>query len=147
MRYFMVALMIFLMPLRGWTGDAMATHMASTDVSSETRAAHAHVTSGIASFDRKSNAGQSLPGCHGPADLSSTSDEIRVGAGGSGSLTPAADSAGDDHCTACQTCHSVALTPALCSSTAGSAFPKLRDTHAATFTSAARALGQKPPIF
>ena len=34
MRYLMLVLMILLLPLRGWAGDAMATNMAAGQLSS-----------------------------------------------------------------------------------------------------------------
>ena len=120
MRYLVVALMIFLLPLRGWTGDAMATHMASTSLSSETRSAGTHEMSAVTD-------------CAGH----------KAGAQADLSVSKNAD---DGTCQACQAC----LTVALSSSTALDSvlfvppLPPL--VTAAQFTSADAAPGQKPPI-
>lgn len=120
MRFFVLALLIVLLPLRGWAGDAMATHMASTVVSSEATADRTHETS--AARDCASHS----------ASKQADSSEPK--------------SASDETCQACQACHTLALS----SSTAidGVLFeaPLPPLVTAAQFTSADTALGQKPPI-
>jgi hypothetical protein len=133
MRYLIIALMIVLLPLRGWAGDAMATQMASAAVATESVASHAHKTGTAATIGHQS---QVVPDCH--EAVSSKTD--------SGKST--SHEAGNDHCgacLACQVCHTVALLPALLEVTAVLISPQLRPARTA-FTSAAAALGQKPPI-
>ena len=121
MRYLIVALMIFLLPLRGWTGDAMATHMAVTAVSSETGATHTQEKSALTDCAGHQGGGQ--------AD-SSVSDSAKAGT-----------------CQVCQACHTVALSSSTgLDSVLFVAPPPLLVT-TAQFTSADTALGQKPPIF
>ena len=129
MRYLFVLLMIVLLPLRGWAGDSMATQMAATAVAIESGATHAHETRATANFDHQN---QAKPDCH-EANSSAAGIETAVN---------------QDHCgtcQACQACHTVALLPALIAVTAHLSSPQMRATRTA-FTSAAAALGQKPPI-
>ena len=121
MRYLVLALMIFLLPLRGWTGDAMATHMAATAVSSETGATHTHEKS--ASTDCAGHQGS------GQADLS------------------VSKSVSGETCQACQACHTVALSSNIAADSVLFVAPSPPLVTAAQFTSADTALGQKPPIF
>ncbi len=136
MRHFFLALMIVLLPLRGWAGDVMAVEMASTAVAIKSGAASAHETSATASFDHKNEAfgaSQAMPDCHEQLAGHAAQDKA----------------ANNDHCgtcQACQACHTVALSPSLIEVSASFSSPQLRPTRAAAFTSAAAALGQKPPI-
>lgn len=133
MRHFIFALMIVLLPLRGWAGDAMATQMASATVATESVAVHAHIMGSTATIDPKS---QVMPDCH----------ETVSGQPDSGKS--ASHKTGNDHCgacLACQACHTVALLPALLEVPTVLVSPQLRPARTA-FTSAAAALGQKPPI-
>ena len=136
MRYFVLALMIFLLPLRGWAGDVMATQMASSALAIEKVAARAHETGAKASFHHQKqavNISPAVPDCH--EQVVSHSDTT--------------DTPTNDHCStcsACQSCHTVALSPT--SSGLATSFnrPQVRQVIAARFTSADAALGQKPPI-
>ena len=125
MRHLVLALMIVLLPLRGWAGDAMATQMASHAIAIES-----------ASFDHQNQAldtPQAIHDCHEQA------------AGG----LEADHTANNDHCgtcQACQACHTVALSPSALKITTSFTSPHLRPVKVAAFTSAAAALGQKPPI-
>ena len=124
MRYLVVALMIFLLPLRGWTGDAMATHMAITAVtavSSETGATHTHEKSALTDCAGHQGSGQ--------ADSS------------------VLKSANGETCQACQACHTVALSSNIAADSVLFVAPSPPLVTAAQFTSADTALGQKPPIF
>lgn len=121
MRYLVIALMILLLPLRGWTGDAMATHMASTAANSEAKAAGTHKTS----------AGTDCAGHHGSEESDSS----------------VSDSADGETCQACQACHTVALPGSNAIENALFEAPPPPLVVAAQFTSADTALGQKPPIF
>jgi hypothetical protein len=146
-RHFIFVLMIALLPLRGWVGDAMATqmavhslHQAGLESSSshqspeflatETIAASAVNTSATGSFDHHATPAHDAM----PADCL---EHTGTGAD-SGSGCP--------DCAFCQACHTVALTgaePNLSSATHPSALPQ---PATAQFASAEAALGQKPPI-
>lgn len=136
MRFLVLVVMIVLLPLRGWAGDAMATQMASAEIAIESGAAGSHKTRATASFDHKNPVVESLhamPDCHEQMASHGSTD----------------NAANDDHCgtcQACQACHTVALSPSAMGMTLSFMSPLLRPTHASAFTSAASALGQKPPI-
>jgi hypothetical protein len=133
MRHLVLALMIVLLPLRSWAGDTMATQMASAVIAAESVAVHAHTISTKATIDPQILV---MPDCH----------EAVSGQPDSGKST--SHETGNDHCgtcQACQVCHTVALLPALLEVTAVLVSPQLRPARTA-FTSAATALGQKPPI-
>ena len=134
MRALLFVLMITLLLLRGWTGDAMANDMALASLQhphqlqqSTTKkiAVHAHEISVEAHFDHAS----AMPAAHECAGH-------------------AADGA-DGHCQSCdvcQACHSIALTPAT-----GDAAPVFGSRtqprpKADRFASAEAAPGHKPPI-
>jgi hypothetical protein len=135
MRFLLIALMIALLPLRGWMGDVMATEMAASQgqasqIAARTMASHAH------------SAGESDHLHHGmtaPEAMQSTPD----------CLDHSADTtshANCGSCPACQACHTVALSSA--AQTLRPVFHPftLPASAAAQFTSAEAALGQKPPI-
>jgi hypothetical protein len=136
MRLIVLALMIVLLPLRGWAGDTMATQMASAAVAIETGAARTKKIAATASFDHKNQAfqtTQAMPDCHEQVASHQETDQT----------------ANSDHCgtcQACQACHTVALSPSPLQISVSFTSPSLRPTNAAAFTSAAAALGQKPPI-
>ena len=148
MRHLLLAIMIVLLPLRGWMGDAMATDMAINMASgfgstTKTIAAGAHETSASGQFGQKlslqaapATSAQAHPDCGGHA---------------SSEAAPSAEvhDAQDEHCKpcqSCQACHTVALSSSLQSVKRGFAAPLTLPTGAAQFTSAYTALGQKPPI-
>ncbi|TAG35874.1 MAG: hypothetical protein EAZ34_02505 [Polaromonas sp.] len=135
MRHLILALMIVLLPLRSWAGDAMAMQMASAAVAVaiESVAAHAQKIDPAAAAVSQS---QAVPDCHEAA-----SGQLDRGESTSRET-------GNDHCgacLACQVCHTVALLPALLEVPPVLISTQLRPTRTA-FTSAATALGQKPPI-
>ena len=135
MRHFILALMIVLLPLRSWAGDAMAMQMASAAVAIalEPVASHVQKIDPAATIVPQR---QAIPDCHEAASGQLDSGE------------PTSRETGNDHCgtcLACQVCHTVALLPALLEVASVLVSTRLRPTHTA-FTSAAAALGQKPPI-
>ena len=141
MRHLILALMIALLPLRGWTGDVMATQMAVSAVSIEVvaieaGASNAHEIGEAASFIHQKQMFESsnvMFVCH--EQLGSHSDT--------------ANASDSEHCTtcpACQVCHTVALSPPSLDVNISFASPQLGQTSASIFTSADAALGQKPPI-
>ena len=142
MRYFVMVLMMILLPLRSWAGDVMATQMASAAVNSSfatqkiaTNIDKTSATSELSLFkssDRHAAAAHAMPDCasHAPDQAPDTT----------------ASHAACDTCQACQACHTVALA---CNTAVVSrvfASPRTPLALAAHFTSATAALGQKPPI-
>ena len=136
MRYFVLALMIFLLPLRGWAGDVMATQMAGSALAIEKGASRAHEMGAKASFYQEKqaiNISPAVPDCH----------EQGV------SHSDTTDTPTNEHCStcaACQSCHTVALSPVSPGLATSFNRPQVRQVIAARFTSADAALGQKPPI-
>jgi len=143
MRYFLIALMIFLLPLRGWMGDAMATSMAASnlhqEVATKTVATHAHET-GVESPEKH---------VHDETDEQNSIQALQDCAGHSSAQADQSTPTNDGHCGSCQVCqvcHSVALSPAAVMVTAAFNAFALPHTATAQFTSAQLALRQKPPI-
>lgn len=138
MRPLFFALMIALLLLRGWVGDAMANSMAlaplqPSQLASELRqlAAKTAETAAVRTAYEAAHpaAPDAAPDCAGHATAN--------------------DDAASTHCQtcdACQACHSVALTPP--AAHPGAAFnPRAQPSApAARFASADPASGQKPPI-
>ena len=137
MRHLVLALMIVLLPLRGWAGDAMVTQMASAVIAKQTTASLAHETLDRTSFDDLNLtlvAAPAKPDCHEEVASHQETDQNES----------------NDHCgtcLACQACHTVALLSSPLDAGASFTIPSLRPSRAVAFTSAAPALGQKPPIF
>lgn len=146
MRHLVLALMIALLPLRGWAGDVMATQMAVSAVSIEAisieaiaiekRAPDARETGGKAFFIHHKQM----------VELSDVATVCHEQLGGHPDTAPASNSEHCTTCPACQVCHTVALSPSSLDVTISFASPQLAQTSASTFTSADAALGQKPPI-
>ena len=136
MRHLILALMIVLLPLRGWAGDAMVTQMASAEIAIQTGASHAHQMLDRTSFDDQNQTSAAAPAkldCHEQVASHQEADKT----------------ASNDHCgtcQACQACHSVAVLSSPLEVSASFTSPSLHPTRAVAFTSAAAALGQKPPI-
>ena len=136
MRYLVILLMVVLLPLRGWAGDSMATQMAGSQIAIESGASHAHETRAAVTSNRENKVN---PDCHDAMYGQSATQETS-------SPAPNGDHSGNcQTCQACQACHTVALLPALLVVAGNVSSPQVRLTGTA-FTSAAAALGQKPPI-
>lgn len=133
MRALLLALMIALLPLRGWVGDAMAMNMMSEALHTPANAI-------------KSVATNTHPAAHGDHFEARHADCAEHPA-----PAPTSDAAGshDGNCAshaACQLCHSVALTPLL-PTLAPAAVPAAAPPRAlAGFASAELPPGFKPPI-
>jgi hypothetical protein len=136
MRHLVLALMIVLLPLRGWAGDAMVTQTASAVISTETGFSHAYETLDRTSFNDQNQtlvAAPATPDCHEQVASHQETDQT----------------ASNDHCgtcLACQACHTVGVLSSPLEVSASFTSPSLRPSRAVAFTSAASALGQKPPI-
>ena len=149
MRHLMLALMIVLLPLRGWVGDAMATGMATgmaTNMATgllnqsvqhplnaiKSIAGHTHAAGAESHLDHQTAAHEPAQSTHDCAG--------HVAAQGTDT---------DDHCStcgACQACHTVALSPPGAELNVCFSAATVSPTGTTPFTSAAAALGQKPPI-
>jgi hypothetical protein len=137
MRTLLLALMIALLPIRGWLGDAMAVEMvrhslpaAEAAVSMVTAATEAHCHEAM-------DAGSSMDMQMDMADHAGSHDNSsNDGAGHQGCGT----------CTACQVCHTVALGGMPLVDIVHSAPQAPPAAHAARFASAEPAQGLKPPI-
>ena len=139
MRHIIVALMIALLPLRAWVGDAMATEMASgapahTQIATEKIAASANSARAAVVYDHVSSV-------QSPAVAAAD-------CGGHGMHAPATEVADAPchSCSACQACHTVALSSSVAHTDSFYKPPALTQAPAAQFASAVAALGQKPPI-
>ncbi|HQS32420.1 MAG: hypothetical protein B7X59_06200 [Polaromonas sp. 39-63-203] len=144
MRALFFALMIALLPLRGWMGDAMATEMAVMQLGHAKAAEHGVVghTGSTVSAESTPLAHHATPAVQAGHDCgeSAVSDASDAGDGGKG---------GDAHgvsCHFCGACHTLALSGAFEASSPASSAVGLFSPPTAPFASAEAALGQKPPI-
>ncbi|MFS2032960.1 hypothetical protein ACEN8I_02940 [Polaromonas sp. CT11-55] len=136
MRHFLFAILIALLPLRGWMGDAMATQMAAGQIQhhQQTHAAaqanHVHEAMDAAHADHPTET-QALHDCMDQAanDASHSNDDGHC-----------------ETCAACQACHTVALSPVAPGLMPHFSAPALPRSAADPFASADAALRQKPPI-
>ena len=147
MRFFVLALMMVLLPLRGWTGDAMATDMAvniAAQQRHQTAAVHAKAD---AHQGHQSHAGRSDHADHKATTevMANTADCLRHA--DCKQAHDAGHSPGTcESCSACQACHNVALLV-----DSDELKPRLNSLWTPTgaadpFDSADAAPDQKPPI-
>lgn len=147
MRFLLLVLMIALLPLRGWMGDAMATDMAASQgrahqIAAKTMASHAHSAGESDHFHHEMTAPETTQAGAQP-------DTPSASASNPDCLDHAADASAHGQCgscPACQACHTVALSSA--GLTPRPVFHPftLPASAAAQFASAEAALSQKPPI-
>ena len=123
MRRIVFILMIALLPIRGWLGEAMATDMAAMNLI-------ANQAINTMATGQKHNE-SSMPDCDMHKNMdASQSEEVQT----------------QSTCNSCQACHATGLVntiPVIQSVTARSVVPL---AHIAQLASASIALGQKPPI-
>lgn len=136
-----MTLMIVLLPLQGWAGGAMATHMAAFAVSQSAGAGAAD--SSTLPVELSAAAMPDCPG-HAQAGAVVQAGAVQHGAGHSG--VDGTTQGNAESCSACQVCHSVALAPLLIGVLLAAPSAAQPLAVATSFTSAAPALGQKPPI-
>ena len=153
MRFLVVALMIALLPLRGWTGEVMATEMASSQITHhheqlddaiELVAGHAHKQGVSATFEGEKTAFQVQKTTFEAKNTQSAAMHDCEGHANAGEAASADGHC--DSCPACQACHTVALAtaePSLNLTFSSRTQPRPASTQ---FASATSALGQKPPI-
>ncbi|SFU41095.1 hypothetical protein SAMN05216350_101820 [Polaromonas sp. YR568] len=138
MRHLLLALLIALLPLRGWVGDAMATQMAAGQIqhsqSQEQGQHHGALAADHSGHEETAEAPQAPqaaePDCAGHS---------------SGESTHMADGHCES-CAACQACNTVALS--LMETSPNPVFKSTAQPRLAadSFASADAALRQKPPI-
>jgi hypothetical protein len=130
MRRFVLTLMMALLPLSGWTGDAMAIEMAAATLETptfaiETGADHARTETAAAVFDSENTLHAN---CH---------DHVAA-------LDDTAHA--DSNCSTCSACHSLALAPTLTQAASVALSAPQPQAAEPFFASAERAPGFKPPI-
>ena len=142
--------MIFLLLLRGWVGDAMATSMAAgqlqgVSLATEIVAVNAHQSRADGHSDHK------MAGLAANAYMTHLAaippDCAGHGAGQTSDPMTPEPAVHCESCAACQACHTVALSPLAPNTASISISPALPHSPAAQFASAIATLGQKPPIF
>ncbi len=136
MRRFVFVILILLLPLRGWVGDAMATQMAVP-----TAVQHAAVAGVTGQMDHRAEPAQA----HAPASAAQMADGDCAGHGGVNDASGLKDTAHCGVCTLCQSCHTVAVLQAHENPDAGQSRPAVPQLVAPGFASADRALVLKPP--
>ena len=138
MRTLLLALMIALLPIRGWLGDAMAVEMVR----------HALPASSLVEQEASLDSVVADAHCHeamGAADDSGM-DTMAHHPDDGNSSDHGTDHQGCGTCTACQVCHTVALGGMPLVDIAHSAPQAPPAARAARFASAEPVLGLKPPI-
>ncbi|UUZ63211.1 hypothetical protein LP417_26705 [Polaromonas sp. P1-6] len=140
MRHLLLVLMIALLPLRGWVGDAMATSMTAgqlqQQVATKIIATHAHQSAAQDHFNHETAAPEAVHAVAAVPDCTvDASDDTSHAAG-----------THCESCAACQACHTVALSPTAADVNAVFNLRTLPRAAVAQFASAEAALGQKPPI-
>jgi len=140
MRTLFLALMIALLPIRGWLGDAMAIEMVRHAMPA------AEAVAGAARAATEAH-------CHEAGDMAMTAmdnaahaDHAMADTHGDGSDSDHASHQGCGTCTACQVCHSVALGGTELRGIAHDAPQAAPAAPAARFASTEPFLGLKPPI-
>jgi hypothetical protein len=145
MRRLVFILMIALLPLRGWMGEAMATEMATMHLI----ATQATNTPAIAEFDTENgtnsisnrleaSADVTMPSAAMPADCEMHAKSKTT----SVSDTPPAKQL----CSHCQACHAVGLAGTVQMISSTTTHNPAPAAYVALFASAPLALSQKPPI-
>ncbi|HQS33497.1 MAG TPA: hypothetical protein PLR78_17120 [Polaromonas sp.] len=143
MRALFFALMIALLPLRGWMGDAMATEMAVMQIGHAQAAQHvqaSHTGSSVAA-ESTPLAHHAMPAVQVGHDCgeSAVSDHSDDGDGATGGVAHGVS------CQYCGACHTLALSSVFEAPSPASralSLPSLKRS----FVSAEAALGLKPPI-
>ena len=139
MRTLLLALMIALLPIRGWLGDAMAVEMVRHALPASSMAAQEAfpASPALAAADAH---------CHEAMEAADSGMETMAHHDEGSSSDHGTDHQGCGTCTVCQVCHTVALggTPLVDIVHGAPQAPPA--AHAARFASAEPVLGLKPPI-
>ena len=144
MRPLFFALMIALLPLRGWLGDAMATEMAVMQIG------HAQAAERrVAGYQGSTASAESTQAAHHEMPVAQAGHDCGEAAAAAVSGAGDAGDSGDGHgvsCQSCGVCHTLALSRAFEASSPAASAVSLSSSRTAPFASAEAALGQKPPI-
>jgi len=135
MRVLLLALMIALLPLRGWVGDVMAMEMVS---------GHSDAMKNIAAPAYFTRAGASSP-INSRASHSECHDAVAV-PDASLNTSELTDHGDCSDCGACQICHTAAVTSAMRRDVHATLPPWLHPQGGTPFASATPAPRLKPPI-
>ena len=156
MRIFLFALMIALLPLRGFAGDVMATEMAIQMAAQHSKQNELHDHAADATKNVAGHAGHSgASGLFWPSgqmdahhDMAGTQEADATMGGCPVNAAAEQCHSSDNHgsCQSCQACHTVALALAFTQVEPTFASSRLPNPVATQFASAEAALGQKPPI-
>ena len=154
MRHFMLALLILLLPLRGWTGDAMATGMAAGQLMAVHSSQPSSAPDAIKKIADHAHDGKASAHIHPEKTLAAAAGvETSVaniqtshdcGTSAAESSNTAAMDCGS--CSSCQACHTVALSSAVMKSLATLNPAAQPEAVIVPLASADAALSQKPPI-
>ncbi|MET3460074.1 hypothetical protein [Variovorax atrisoli] len=143
MRTLLLAIIIVLLPVRGWLGDAMAVEMVRHSLPAAMEAAT------VASAAAEAHCHEAMDADAGGGDMAMAMDMSAHGSshddGGSGT-TSHGDHQGCGTCVACQVCHTVALGGMPLVAIVHGAPQASPPGHAARFVSAEPVQGLKPPI-
>ena len=139
MRHLLLIIMIALLPLRGWAGDAMATNMAAI----QAQHLSLNATKGIAIGDYQTDVKVHFDSETAATKTTSVAADCSGHDSGNVSFE---DDTHCDSCSACQACHTVALSLTSIDAIAAFNVSTLPCAAAAQFASAPVLLGKKPPI-
>lgn len=136
MRTLLLALMIALLPIRGWLGDAMAVEMVRHSLPAASVVAEEASPASVAADAH----------CHEAMEAADSGMDAMAHHDDGNSSDHGTDHQGCGTCTACQVCHTVALGGMPFVDIAHSAPQAPPAARAARFASAEPVLGLKPPI-
>jgi len=136
MRTLLLALMIALLPIRGWLGDAMAVEMVRHSLLAASLVAEEASPASVAADAH----------CHEAMEAADSGMDTMAHDDEGSSTNHGTDHQGCGTCTVCQVCHTVALggTPLIDIAHGAPQAPPA--AHAARFASAEPVPGLKPPI-
>ena len=138
MSRFIFILMIALLPLRGWMGEAMATTMAANQISVNKISMIQIATNNIAKKPTNTPATDEFTQKNGLADCDMHKLQKLNVSGEESSANPS--------CTHCQACHATGLVNTVKINSITSAHSAQPLAFSSQYASASIALGQKPPI-
>jgi hypothetical protein len=107
MRRFFVLLLVCLLPLRAWAGDAMAMQMAQSGGMAQHASAPAPAVNAAAHGDCHGEGSQAQPDAHAPADATNTSVDPAGNELPSAGASEATPDCGK--CIACDLCHATGV--------------------------------------
>ncbi|MDH6165829.1 hypothetical protein M2282_000957 [Variovorax boronicumulans] len=136
MRTLLLALMIALLPIRGWLGDAMAVEMVRHSLPAASVVAEEASPAPVAADAH----------CHEAMNAADSGMSAMAHHDDGSSTSHGTDHQGCGTCTVCQVCHTVALGGTLLIDIVHGAPQAPPAAHAARFASAEPVPGLKPPI-